>query len=81
MLGRVIAASRTLSWAFIPMGAALGGLLAEGLGLFPVYLFGSLGVVAVAAVLMLTPLYASDGTAPPTLFERATTSGEGRKQR
>ena len=71
MLGRVIAASRTLSWALIPVGAVAGGWAAESIGLVPVYLFGSLGVIAVATVLLATPLYASDGTPTPSFIRRA----------
>ncbi len=70
LLGRVIAASRTLSWILIPVGAALGGFLADELGLVPVYLFGSLGVIAVATILIATPLYPADGT-PRSPFHRA----------
>lgn len=57
LLGRVIASSRTLAWAGLPVGAALGGVLAEAIGLKAVYIGGAIGVLVVAAVLMLTPLF------------------------
>jgi MFS family permease len=56
-MGRVIAASRTFAWAGLPAGAAIGGLLAGWFGVMPVYLAGSLGVIAVGALLTRTPLY------------------------
>jgi MFS family permease len=49
-MGRVIAAS-------LPLGAALGGLLAGVFGVIPVYVFGSTGVVAVALILTRTALF------------------------
>ncbi len=57
LLGRVTAASRTLSYVFIPAGAAAGGFLADALGIVPVYLLGSVGTMVVAFVLALTPLW------------------------
>ena len=71
LLGRVIAASRTLSWMLIPVGAALGGALAEQIGLVPIYLFGSFGVIGLAAILLGTPLYLADGTPTLTFIGRA----------
>jgi hypothetical protein len=55
-MGRVIAASRTLAWAGLPLGAALGGLLASQFGIVPVYLAGSIGVLAVTVFLSRTAL-------------------------
>lgn len=55
-MGRVIAASRTLAWAGLPIGAAVGGMLAGIVGILPVYVGGSIGVLAVAAFLTTTPL-------------------------
>ncbi|MFQ5555047.1 MAG: MFS transporter, partial [Acidimicrobiia bacterium] len=81
-LGRVIAASRTLSWLLIPVGAALGGWLADEIGLLPVYLFGSLAVIGVGTVLLATPLYRADGTPDPSPWDRAMMHGSptrGRK--
>ena len=57
LLGRVTAASRTVSYVFIPAGAALGGFLADAMGIVPVYLLGSLGTMAVAFLLAMTPLW------------------------
>lgn len=53
LLGRVIAASRTISWAGVPLGAALGGTLGRTFGVDPVYLGSSLALLVVAAVLTL----------------------------
>jgi len=55
-MGRVIAASRTLAWAGLPLGAALGGLLASAFGIVPVYLAGSIGVLVVTVLLSRTAL-------------------------
>jgi MFS family permease len=55
-MGRVIAASRTLAWAGLPLGAVLGGLLASRFGIVPVYLAGSIGVLVVTALLSRTAL-------------------------
>lgn len=55
-MGRVIAASRTLAWAGLPLGAALGGLLASAIGIVPVYLGGSVGVLVVTLLLSRTAL-------------------------
>jgi hypothetical protein len=56
-MGRVIAASRTFAWAGLPLGAAIGGVLAGWFGVIPVYLVGSSAVVVVAAILTRTALY------------------------
>lgn len=56
-MGRVIAASRTLAWAGLPLGAALGGVLAGTFGIVPVYLAGSIGVLGVTLLLTRTALY------------------------
>ena len=56
-MGRVIAASRTFAWAGLPVGAAIGGILAGVVGVVPVYIFGASGVIVVAAFLTRTPLY------------------------
>jgi len=55
--GRVIAASRTLSWAGIPIGAGLGGFLGDALGLKAVYLGASMTLLLVASLLVLTKLW------------------------
>lgn len=56
-MGRVIAASRTLAWAGLPLGAALGGYLASLYGIVPVYVVGSLSVLLVALFLTRTALF------------------------
>ncbi len=56
ILGRVSSAGRTLAYLFIPIGAAAGGLLVDEVGLTPVYAFGSLGALAVSALLAATVL-------------------------
>jgi hypothetical protein len=57
LLGRVVAASRTLAWALIPPAAALGGKLGDVLGVKPVYLGSSLILLVVASLLTLTGLW------------------------
>jgi hypothetical protein len=56
-MGRVISASRTFAWAGLPLGAALGGLLARVFGVVPVYIVGASSVIIVAILLMRTALY------------------------
>jgi MFS family permease len=56
MLGRVSAAGRTLAYLFIPIGAAIGGVLVDEVGLTPVYTVGSLGAIGLAIVLAFTVL-------------------------
>jgi MFS family permease len=63
-LGRVIAASRTISWIGLPVGAATGGALADAFGLVPLYAAGSVLVIVVALALVATPLWSS--TSPDT---------------
>jgi MFS family permease len=57
LLGRVAAASRTISWSLIPLGAVLGGALAEWIGIFPVYMIGGFGVIATAIVVTRTKVW------------------------
>lgn len=64
ILGRVVAASRTISWSLIPVGAALGGYLADQIGLVTIYIIGSAGVLVTAAFLSQTALWASSDEAP-----------------
>lgn len=72
MLGRVITASRALSWGTLPIGALLGGLLAERVSYGPVVRITPLVLFAVAAWVFTTPLW-SDAFGP-TYRGRATTS-------
>ena len=57
MLGRVIAASRTLAWAGLPLGAALGGVLGEIVGVRSVYVACSSGILVGAMALLTTSLW------------------------
>ena len=57
LLGRVVAASRTISWSLIPLGAAIGGALADLVGLLPIYLVGAGGVLATAVIVMRTAVW------------------------
>jgi MFS family permease len=55
LLGRLYSASRLISWGVLPIGAALGGLAAEFLGIQAVFAIGglaSLGLLAGFAVLV-----------------------------
>jgi predicted MFS family arabinose efflux permease len=61
LLGRVIAASRTLSWAGIPIGAAVGGVLGDAIGVASVYVAASTLLLLVAALLVLSPLWGHRG--------------------
>ncbi len=56
-LGRVAAASRTISWSLIPIGAAVGGAIAEWIGLKTVYLIGGIGVIATALLVARTDVW------------------------
>jgi MFS family permease len=67
--GRVIAASRTLSWAGLPLGAALGGAAAEAFGVGPVYLASAGAIVVVSLALVASSLWrmaAPAGEGEPT---------------
>lgn len=61
MLGRVVAASRTISWSLIPLGAAIGGALADLVGLLPVYLVGCAGVLITAIAIVRTEVWSGPG--------------------
>jgi hypothetical protein len=65
LLGRVIAASRTLAWLGLPVGAAIGGLIAGQVGVVPVYVGGSLLVLGVAVFLLGTALVRDPVMADP----------------
>jgi MFS family permease len=56
-MGRVIAASRTFAWAGLPLGAAIGGVLAGWFGVVPVYVGGASAVIIVAVSLTRTALF------------------------
>jgi hypothetical protein len=55
--GRVIAASRTLSWAGLPVGATLGGAAGQRFGVGTVYAWAAGAIVITAAVLVLSRLW------------------------
>jgi MFS family permease len=56
-LGRVVAASRTISFAGIPLGAVLGGALGQTIGLRPLFVGGGLLIAATASFLVAGPLW------------------------
>jgi predicted MFS family arabinose efflux permease len=47
---RVHASSRTLTWGAVPVGAVIGGILGEHIGLRPTLVVSGVGTVAVALV-------------------------------
>jgi predicted MFS family arabinose efflux permease len=56
---RVHASSRTLTWAAVPVGAVIGGVLGEHLGLRPTLVVSGVGTMAVALVAYVGVLLAS----------------------
>lgn len=60
---RVHASSRTLTWAALPVGALVGGVLGEHLGLRPTLLVSGLGTMASAGVAYLGIQLAARGAA------------------
>ncbi len=56
-LGRVIAASRTISWGGIPIGLMVGTPLADAIGLRALFGAGGLMIVLVTALLLVSPLW------------------------
>ena len=75
LLGRVIAASRTLAWLGLPVGAALGGVIAGQIGVIPVYVGGSLMVLGIATFLLGTALVRDPVMADPQDDIPPTSSG------
>ncbi len=57
VLGRVVSASRAISWSGIPAGAALGGFVADAIGLITLFRISAFSVIGVGLVLMATPLW------------------------
>src|SRR5690606_40030179 len=57
MLGRVITASRALSWGTLPIGALVGGLLAERMNYAAVVRSTPIILIALALWLFTTPLW------------------------
>lgn len=67
MLGRVNAGYRLFAWGSMPIGALLGGLVAEALGLEAVFVLGSLVTLAMVAFRpILTEGALSAAELPPT---------------
>jgi MFS family permease len=77
LLGRVIAASRTLAWLGLPVGAAIGGMIAGTVGVVPVYVGGSLMVLAIATFLLGTALVRDPVMADPGDDENALPAADG----
>jgi len=59
VLGRVYSASRVISWGVLPVGAALGGLVAELLGVRAVFAIGGVASASLLVVFAFT-IRASD---------------------
>lgn len=74
MLGRVITASRALSWGTLPIGALIGGALATQISYPPTVRVTPLILLALAGWAFTTPLFSD--TFGPT--HRRRTSGEER---
>ncbi|MEE1927141.1 MFS transporter [Streptomyces sp. TRM 70351] len=62
--GRVMSVSRLCAWGAMPVGAALGGLLAGALSVPTVFVLSG-GVLAAGALLLLAPLRGDGAGAPP----------------
>ena len=77
VLGRVIAASRTIAWVGIPIGASLGGVLGDSIGLRVLFVGGGIVILLVAAGLLATPLRQPDQPSRSSASStRSTSSGE-----
>jgi hypothetical protein len=74
--GRVIAASRTLAWAGLPVGAALGGAAAESFGVGAVYLGSAAAVVAIGLALTRSSLWRVRGGAGAAAAGSAGAEGD-----
>jgi MFS family permease len=66
LLGRVNATQATLGWGAAPLGALLGGIAGQGLGLRPTLTLAALGVLGTALWLAASPLRALREQ-PPTI--------------
>jgi len=64
--GRVIAASRTLAWAGLPLGAVLGGVAGEAFGLPAVYIGSAATITGMALLLCATSLWRAPGPSAAT---------------
>jgi MFS family permease len=56
MRGRMIASYRFITWGAIPVGAALSGLMAEWIGLWPTMLGGALGLTTAWLWFLFSPV-------------------------
>ncbi len=80
LLGRVISASRTIAWMGIPIGATLGGVLGDEIGLRPLYIGGGAAIVVVSLLMISGPLGRPDATQAESTAEPSSgagPSGEG----
>ncbi len=57
LMARVIAASRTIGWIGIPLGAAVGGFVADVIGVVSLMRIGTIAVLTIAVLLTLTPVW------------------------
>jgi MFS family permease len=74
LLGRVIAASRTIAWGGIPIGLMIGTPIGEVVGLRPLFVGSGLLIAGIAAALVLGPLWRD---AKATQGEPAAIAGAG----
>ena len=54
--GRVNAAYRLLSWGALPLGAALGGVLATRAGAYPAMVIGAIGIASATLWVLFSPV-------------------------
>jgi len=66
-LGRVSATQQVVGLALVPIGAALGGVLADSLGLRATVGLGAVGTTLAALTLLRSPVWSA--AAPPELME------------
>jgi len=57
LLGRVISASRTIAWGGIPVGLMIGAPIGDAVGLRPLFVGSGVMITAIAAALVLGPLW------------------------
>lgn len=60
LLGRVIAASRTIAWGGIPVGLMIGTPIGDLVGLRPLFVGSGILIAAVAALMILGPLWGAE---------------------
>lgn len=65
LLGRVIAASRTIAWGGIPVGLMIGTPIGDVVGLRPLFVGSGVLIAAVALLLVLGPLWRVATPTPP----------------